>query len=122
MQKVKFKDFVYQINEDEMKPDSDRQILGLKDESLPQANNVNDYFRSKQRTDVAPENIPYPLEQVSNMTSNAFISIQNIEEIVKLAKTNAVIKDKDLLDVIEKKARKLKKEIVEIDILSTKIK
>ena len=105
-----------------MIPDSGRSVLGLKDESLPQATNVNDYFRSKERSDVSPENIPYPLEQVPNMTSNAFISIQNIEEIIKLAKTNAVIKDKDLLDLIEKKALRLKKEIVDIDILSSKIK
>ena len=56
------------------------------------------------------------------MASNAFISIQNIEEILKLAKTNAVIKDKTLIDVVEKKVIKLKKDIVDIDILSTKIK
>ena len=122
MLNTKFKDFVDQLNEDSMNPDTNRDMLGLKDESLPNPTNVNDYFRSKNRTDVAPENIPYPLEQINNMASNAFISIQNIEEILKLAKTNAVIKDKTLIDVVEKKVIKLKKDIVDIDILSTKIK
>jgi len=122
MLNTKFKDFVDQLNEDSINPDTNRDMLGLKDESLPNPTNVNDYFRSKNRTDVAPENIPYPLEQINNMASNAFISIQNIEEILKLAKTNAVIKDKTLIDVVEKKVIKLKKDIVDIDILSTKIK
>ena len=122
MLNTKFKDFVDQLNEDSINPDTNRDMLGLKDESLPNPTNVNDYFRSKNRTDVAPENIPYPLEQMNNMASNAFISIQNIEEILKLAKTNAVIKDKTLIDVVEKKVIKLKKDIVDIDILSTKIK
>ena len=122
MLNTKFKDFVDQLNEDSINPDTNRDMLGLKDESLPNPTNVNDYFRSKNRSDVAPENIPYPLEQIDNMASNAFIAIQNIEEILKMAKTNAIIKDKTLIDVIEKKVLKLKKDIVDIDILSTKIK
>mgnify|MGYP003108684717 FL=1 len=122
MLNTKFKDFVQQLNEDDMIPDTKRDMLGLKDESLPNPTNVNDYFRSKERTDVAPENVPYPLGEVSNMTSNAFIALQNLEGLLKIAKTNAVIKDKTLIDVVEKKVLKLKKDIVDIDFLSTKIK
>lgn len=122
MLNTKFIDFVQQINEDAIEPTTKRDMLGLKDESLPQASNVNDYFRSKERSDVAPENIPYPLEQINNMASNAFISLQNMEEILKIAKTNAVIKDKSLIEVLQKKIRRVKKEIVEIDIISNKIK
>ena len=122
MLNTKFKDFVQQLNEDDMIPDTKRDMLGLKDESLPNPTNVNDYFRFKERTDVAPENVPYPLGEVSNMTSNAFIALQNLEGLLKIAKTNAVIKDKTLIDVVEKKVLKLKKDIVDIDFLSTKIK
>ena len=56
------------------------------------------------------------------MASNAFISLQNMEEILNIAKTNAVIKDKSLIEVLQKKIRRVKKEIVEIDIISNKIK
>ena len=79
MLNTKFIDFVQQINEDTMEPDTKRDMLGLKDESLPQATNVNDYFRSKERSDVAPENIPYPLDQI-NKISQKTLNRRNINQ------------------------------------------
>ena len=40
----KFNDFVELLREDNMIPDSNRQMMGLKSENEPLATNVNDFF------------------------------------------------------------------------------
>ena len=124
--KVKFDDFLTQLNEDigtdNMMPDVQRQQLGLKSEVPAQQTSVSDIFKRNTRTDVAPENIPYPLEKFDNTASEAYVAIQNLEQILKIAKTNDVIKNKKPLDAIGKELLKLKKEIVDISRKVSKIK
>jgi hypothetical protein len=124
--KVNFNDFLSQLNEDirsdNMIPDSQRQQLGLKSEVPAQQTSVNDMMRRQARTDVAPENIPYPLGQFEDTASEAYVAIQNLEQILKIAKTNEVIKNKKPLDAIGKELINLKKEIVDISRKVSKIK
>ena len=124
--KVKFNDFLTQLNEDmgtdNMIPDVQRQQLGLKSEVPAQQTSVSDIFKKNIRSDVAPENIPYPLEKFDDTASEAYVAIQNLEQILKIAKTNDVIKNKKPLDAIGKELLKLKKEIVDISRKVSKIK
>ena len=106
--KVKFDDFVKVIEEDGMIPDVDRQMLGMKTDNPPQQSSVADIMSKNYRSDIAPENIPYPLGEF------AYIAIQNLEDIIKMAKTNNVIKDKDPLNDISKELIALKKRVVEL--------
>ena len=119
---VKFNDFVKILEEQDMIPDSNRQVMGMKSMDEPLATNVNDFFSQVYRSDVAPENIPYPLNEFDNVASNAYIAIQNLESILKIAEGNAVIKNKKPLKPISKELVNLKKEIVDITKKVSKIK
>lgn len=118
----KFKDFVNILKEQEMIPDSNRQVQGIASYEEPKATSVNDFFSQVYRKDVAPENTPYPLDKFDDIASNAFIAIQNLENILKVASTNTVIKNKKPLDTIQKELITLKKEIVDITRKVSKIK
>lgn len=118
----KFNDFVKLLEEQDMIPDSNRQVMGMKSMDEPLATNVNDFFSQVYRSDVAPENIPYPLNEFDNVASNAYIAIQNLESILKIAEGNAVIKNKKPLKPISKELVNLKKEIVDITKKVSKIK
>jgi len=118
----KFNDFVKILEEQDMIPDSNRQVMGMKSMDEPLATNVNDFFSQVYRSDVAPENIPYPLNEFDNVASNAYIAIQNLESILKIAEGNAVIKNKKPLKPISKELVNLKKEIVDITKKVSKIK
>ena len=119
---VRFNDFVKILEEQDMIPDSNRQVMGMKSMDEPLATNVNDFFSQVYRSDVAPENIPYPLNEFDNVASNAYIAIQNLESILKIAEGNAVIKNKKPLKPISKELVNLKKEIVDITKKVSKIK
>jgi len=118
----KFNDFVKLLEEQDMIPDSNRQVMGIKSMDEPLATNVNDFFSQVYRKDVAPENIPYPLNEFDNVASNAYIAIQNLESILKMAETNAVIKNKKPLSTISDELVGIKKEIVDITKKVSKIK
>lgn len=118
----KFNDFVKLLEEQDMIPDSNRQVTGMKSMDEPLATNVNDFFSQVYRSDVAPENVPYPLNEFDNVASNAYIAIQNLESILKIAEGNAVIKNKKPLKPISKELVNLKKEIVDITKKVSKIK
>ena len=118
----KFNDFVKLLEEQDMIPDSNRQVMGMKSMDEPLATNVNDFFSQVYRGDVAPENVPYPLNEFDNVASNAYIAIQNLESILKIAEGNAVIKNKKPLKPISKELVNLKKEIVDITKKVSKIK
>tara|TARA_E500000318_G_scaffold34720_1_gene33981 strand:+ start:10304 stop:10675 length:372 start_codon:yes stop_codon:yes gene_type:complete len=118
----KFNDFVKLLEEQDMIPDSNRQVMGMKSMDEPLATNVNDFFSQVYRSDVAPENVPYPLNEFDNVASNAYIAIQNLESILKIAEGNAVIKNKKPLKPISKELVNLKKEIVDITKKVSKIK
>ena len=121
----KFQDFVKVIEEDygqEMMPDVARDQMGLKTEYPSQPSSVQDIMNKQERSDVAPENIPYPLNEFDNVASNAFIALQNLEELLKIANTNTVIKDKTPLDGLGKEIVKLKGNLVEITKRVSKIK
>jgi len=118
----KFNDFVKLLEEQDMIPDSNRQVMGMKSMDEPLATNVNDFFSQVYRSDVAPENVPYPLNDFDNVASNAYIAIQNLESILKIAEGNAVIKNKKPLKPISKELVNLKKEIVDITKKVSKIK
>ena len=78
---------------------------------------------SKQnRTDIAPENIPYPLNEFDDVASSAFVALQNLEELLKIANTNEVIKNKTPLDSIGKDIVKMKGNLVDITKKVSKIK
>ncbi len=76
----------------------------------------------QQRSDVAPENVPYPLNEFDNVASNAFVALQNLEELLKIANTNEVIKNKKPLDGIGKDIVKMKGHLVDITKKVSKIK
>ena len=118
----KFNDFVRLIEEQDMIPDSNRQVTGMKSENEPLATNVNDFFSTIQRKDVSPENIPYPLNEFDTVASDAYIAIQNLENILKIAETNAVIKNKNSIRPIMEELMDIKKEIVDITNKVGKIK
>ena len=118
----KFNDFVRLIEEQDMIPDSNRQVTGMKSENEPMATNVNDFFSTIQRKDVSPENIPYPLNEFDTVASDAYIAIQNLENILKIAETNAVIKNKNSIRPIMEELMDIKKEIVDITNKVGKIK
>jgi len=118
----KFNDFVRLLEEQDMIPDSNRQVSGMATENEPLATNVNDFFSSIQRKDVSPENIPYPLNEFDSVASDAYIAIQNLENILKIAETNAVIKNKNSIRPIMGELMDLKKEIVDITNKVGKIK
>ena len=118
----KFNDFVELLKEDDMIPNSDRQMLGLKSENEPFATNVNDFFSAIQRKDVSPENIPYPLNKFDDISSDAYIAIQNLENILKVAEGNAVIKNQKSIGPLKSNLINLKKEIVDIANKVNKIK
>lgn len=114
---IKFEDFVNVLKEDygqEMMPDVVRDQQGLKTDYPPQATSVRDIMKQKYRSDVAPENMPYPLNDFEQIASDAFISIQNLENLLKIAKTNEVIKNKQPLDSLSKELVSIKKQIVDI--------
>jgi hypothetical protein len=121
----KFQDFIKVIEEDygqEMMPDVVRDQMGLKTEYPSQPSSVQDIMNKQQRSDVAPENVPYPLNEFDNVSSNAFVALQNLEELLKIANTNEVIKDKTPLDGLGKEIVKLKGNLVEITKKVSKIK
>jgi len=122
---TKFEDFIKILNEDYSEtviPDVARDQMGLKTEYPSQPSSVQDIFNKNNRSDVAPENIPYPLNDFDNIASNAFIALQNLEELLKIANTNEVIKNKKPLDSIGKEIVKLKGNIVDITKKVSKIK
>jgi hypothetical protein len=96
--------------------------MGLKTEYPSQPSSVQDIMNKQQRSDVAPENVPYPLNEFDNVASNAFVALQNLEELLKIANTNEVIKDKTPLDGLGKEIVKLKGNLVEITKKVSKIK
>ena len=121
----KFKDFVKLIKEDpgqEMMPDVVRDQPGQKTEYPSQPSSVQDIMSKQQRSDVAPENVPYPLNEFDNVASNAFVALQNLEELLKIANTNEVIKNKKPLDGIGKDIVKMKGHLVDITKKVSKIK
>ena len=121
----KFEDFIKVIKEDygqEIMPDVVRDQMGLKTEYPSQPSSVQDIMNKQQRSDVAPENVPYPLNEFDNVASNAFVALQNLEELLKIANTNEVIKDKTPLDGLGKEIVKLKGNLVEITKKVSKIK
>tara|TARA_R110002012_G_scaffold318716_1_gene537582 strand:+ start:174 stop:554 length:381 start_codon:yes stop_codon:yes gene_type:complete len=114
---VKFEDFINVLKEDygqEMMPDVARDQAGLKSEYPAQSTSVRDLINKQYRSDVAPENMPYPLNEFERIASDAFISIQNLENLLKIAKTNEVIKNKKPLDSLSKELVELKKRVVDI--------
>ena len=122
---TKFEDFIKILKEDygqEMMPDVVRDQMGQKTEYLSQPSSVQDIMNKQERSDIAPENIPYPLNDFDNIASNAFIALQNLEELLKIANTNEVIKNKKPLDSISKEIVKLKGNIVDITKKVSKIK
>ena len=122
---TKFEDFIKILNEDYSEtiiPDVARDQMGLKTEYPSEPSSVQDIFNKNNRSDVAPENIPYPLNDFDNIASNAFIALQNLEELLKIANTNEVIKNKKPLDSISKEIVKLKGNIVDITKKVSKIK
>lgn len=115
--KVKFKDFIKQLNEmdsNTFMPDVDRQMMGLKDEYPSEKSTLQNYLDKKYRSDEAPENRPYPLNDFENIAADAFIQLNNLQDNLKIAKTNAVIKNKQPFDPIIKEIEKLKMELVDI--------
>ena len=122
---TKFEDFIKILNEDYSEtivPDVARDQMGLKTEYPSQPSSVQDIMNKQQRSDVAPENVPYPLNEFDNVASNAFVALQNLEELLKIANTNEVIKDKTPLDGLGKEIVKLKGNLVEITKKVSKIK
>ena len=122
---TKFEDLSKVIKEDysdEMIPDVYRDQLGLKTEYPAGPSNVKDMFNKNKRTDIAPENIPYPLNNFDEVVSNAFVSLQNLENLLKMANTNTVIKDKSPIDKIGKEIVQLKGKLVDISKKVSKIK
>ena len=122
---TKFKDFVKLIKEDpgqDMMPDVVRDQPGQKTEYPSQPSSVRDIMNKQQRSDVAPENVPYPLNEFDDVASTAFVALQNLEELLKIANTNEVIKDKKPLDGIGKDIVKMKGNLVDISKRVGKIK
>ena len=122
---IKFKDFVKLLGEDagsEMMPNVTRDQPGQKTEYPSEPSSVRDIFDKQNRTDVAPENIPYPLNEFDDVVASAFVSIQNLEELLKIANTNSVIKNKKPLDSIGKEIVELKGRLVDISKKVSKIK
>ena len=121
----KLEDFVKVIKEDagqEMMPDVVRDQPGQKTEYPSEPSSVRDIFNKQNRTDVAPENVPYPLNEFDDVVAGAFVSLQNLEELRKIANTNTVIKDKKPIDVISKEIIELKGKLVDISKKVSKIK
>ena len=121
----KFEDFIKVIKEaygQDIMPDVVRDQMGLKTEYPSQPSSVQDIMNKQQRSDIAPENVPYPLNEFDNVASNAFVALQNLEELLKIANTNEVIKDKTPLDGLGKEIVKLKGNLVEITKKVSKIK
>jgi len=122
---TKFEDFIKILNEDygqEMMPDVVRDVSGQKTEYPSQPSSVQDIFNKNNRSDVAPENIPYPLNEFDDVVANAFIALQNLEELLKIANTNEVIKNKKPLDSIGKEIVEMKGNLVDISKKVSKIK
>lgn len=122
---TKFEDFIKILNEDygqEMMPDVVRDVSGQKTEYPSQPSSVQDIFNKNNRSDVAPENIPYPLNEFDDVVANAFIALQNLEELLKIANTNEVIKNKKPLDSIGKEIVVMKGNLVDISKKVSKIK
>lgn len=122
---TKFEDFVKILQEDygqEMMPDVVRDVSGQKTEYPSQPSSVQDIFNKNYRSDVAPENIPYPLNEFDDVAANAFVALQNLEELLKIANTNEVIKNKEPLDDCGKEIVKLKGKLVDITKKVSKIK
>jgi hypothetical protein len=122
---IKFEDFIKILNEDygqEMMPDVVRDVSGQKTEYPSQPSSVQDIFNKNYRSDVAPENIPYPLNEFDDVVANAFIALQNLEELLKIANTNEVIKNKKPLDSIGKEIVEMKGNLVDISKKVSKIK
>jgi hypothetical protein len=123
---IKFKDLIKVLEEDYDNdptiPDVVRDQTGIANEYSPEKSSVSDIMARNNRSDVAPENIPYPLNEFDDVATNAYTSIQNLEELLKIAKTNAVIKNKKPLDPICKELIRLKKDIVDISKKVSKIK
>lgn len=122
---TKFEDFVKILKEDpgqEMMPDVVRDVSGQKTEYPSQPSSVQDIMSKQNRTDIAPENIPYPLNEFDDVASSAFVALQNLEELLKIANTNEVIKNKTPLDSIGKDIVKMKGNLVDITKKVSKIK
>jgi hypothetical protein len=123
---TKFKDFVNLLNEQEygqeMMPDVVRDQSGQKTEYPSEPSSVRDIFNKQNRTDIAPENIPYPLNEFDDVVANAFVAIQNLEELLKHANTNTVIKNKKPIEGIGNELVELKGKLVDISKKVSKIK
>ena len=83
---------------------------------------MEDIFNKQNRTDVAPENVPYPLNEFDDIVAGTFVSLQNLEELLKIANTNTFIKNRKPLDSIGKEIVELKGRLVDISKKVSKIK
>jgi len=122
MQSTKKFDEYINIIEQDIIPDVNRQVSGQSTESESKPTNVNDFFSSIKRTDVAPENVPYPLNDFINIASDAFVSIQNLENLLKIAETNMVIKNKKSIKPIREEIITIKGQLVDLANKVIKIK
>ena len=121
----KFEDFIKVIKEDvgqEMMPDVVRDQPGQKTEYPSQPSSVQDIMNKQNRSDVAPENIPYPLNEFDDVVAGAFVSLQNLEELLKHAGTIAVIKNNTLLESFGKEIVELNGKGVDISKKGSNIK
>jgi len=76
---TKFEEFVKVLEEDygqEMMPDVVRDQSGQKTEYPSQPSSVRDIMNKQQRSDVAPENVPYPLNEFDDVASTAFVALK----------------------------------------------
>lgn len=112
------------ISEDQKIYDVQRQMMGMKNQSDPQANSVSTFVNANnQDNSKAPVNRPYPLGYHEAILSNMYLDMLNYKKMVANAYVNPALKPefKQLLDSIDNKVNAINDTLVEIDRIMSNI-
>ena len=111
------------ISEDQKIYDVQRQMMGMKNQTDPQANNVSTLVGANNTNTNAPVNRPYPLNYHDDILANIFLDMLNYKKMLANADANPALKEeyKQIVYEIDKKINVICEIIVEIDKYMSKI-
>ena len=120
--KGKLKMFVDHLISEDQIPDASPQVSGISSDTSPQQVNINDLIKRQSSDDTAPKLDQYPLNSFNEISSDIFISIQNLMSMLKSAYNNPSIKDKKSVKECYNSANAIEQKIVDLSKKVGKIK
>ena len=106
---------IVKIVQEETIPDRQRQIAGIQTQEVnPDKVSVFDLLQQQNMKDAQPETNLYPLNKYSDISSDCFLEIHNLQTLFKQAYINPAIKDKKKVKKAFLLTKHLEDKIVEL--------